>query len=130
MPRTIDKLRGQLPGGNPGAYVINGVIKGISGYLLERLGISESALLQAIARAETDADVARWLRTQTDPAQYGAINETLKRIKPKHAEDPQHFYREYAQTLTQHPELTAIVDIVDADDRRLFPEIAIRNAPS
>jgi hypothetical protein len=126
MPRTIDKLRGQLPGGNPGPYFINGIVKGISGYLLERLGISEAQLLEAIASAESDADVARWLRAQTEPAQYEAINATLKRIKPKHAEEPQHFYREYAQTLAEHPELIAIVDIVDADDRRLFPEVRRR----
>ena len=120
MPRTIDKLRAQLPGGDSGVYFINGQIKGISGYLLERLGIGESELRDAIARAASEDDVASWLREHTDAAQYQAINATLRRIKPKHAEDEAYFRKEYAATLEQRPDLEFIVDIVDADDERLF----------
>lgn len=120
MPRTIDKLRGQLPGGDPGGYFVNGRIKGISGYLLERLGIAEADLLAVVARAASDDEVAVWLRERTDPSQYAAVNATLRRIRPKHAEDEAFFRNEYAQTLEQHPELEYILDIVDADDRRRF----------
>ena len=120
MPRTIDKLRAQLPGGNPGPYFINGQIKGISGYLLERLGISEAQLLDAVAQAANEDEVAAWLRGRTDASQYPAINATLKRIKPKHAQDEAYFRSEYDATLRQSPDLEFIVDIVDADDRRIF----------
>lgn len=120
MPRTIDKLRAQLPGGDPGVYFINGRIKGISGYLLERLGIREEALRDAIALAATEGDVAAWVREHTDAAQYPAINSTLRRIKPKHAEDEAYFREEYAATLAHRPDLEFIVDIVDADDERRF----------
>jgi Domain of unknown function (DUF5069) len=122
LPRTIDKLRAQLPGGNPGVYFINGRIKGISGYLLERLGVSEAGLLAAVARATTEDEIAAWLRERTDASQYPAINATLRRIRPKHAQDEVYFRREYAETLAQHPDLDFIVDIVDADDRRLFAD--------
>jgi hypothetical protein len=105
VPRTIDKLRAQLPGGEPGIYFINGKIKGISGYLLDRLGISEADLLESVRLAAS---------------QYRAINATLRRIKPKHAEDEAYFRSEYAETIEEHPELEFIVDIVDADDRRRF----------
>jgi len=120
MPRTIDKLRARLPGGDPGIYFINGKIKGISGYLLDRLGISEADLLESVRLAATEEDVAAWLRERTDASQYRAINTTLRRIKPKHAEDEAYFRSEYAETLEAHPELEFIVDIVDADDRRRF----------
>lgn len=120
MPRTIDKLRGQLPGGNPGAYFINGSIRGISGYLLERLGIDEADLLAAVARAGSDDDVAAWLRERTDRSEYRTINATLRRIRPRHAEDEAFFRAEYAETLRRHPDLEFILDIVDADDRRCF----------
>jgi hypothetical protein len=120
MPRTIDKLRATLPGGDAGVYFINGHIKGISGYLLERLGVREADLLDAVARAATDDDVAAWLREHADASQYPAINATLRRIKPKHAEDESYLRSEYAATLQEHPDLEFIVDIVDADDRRLF----------
>jgi Domain of unknown function (DUF5069) len=120
LPRTIDKLRAQLPGGNPGVYFINGRIKGISGYLLERLGVTEVELLDAVAGAVTEDEIAAWLRARTDASQYPAINATLRRIRPKHAQDEAYFRSEYAETLQQHPELDVILDIVDADDRRLF----------
>lgn len=120
MPRTIDKLRGRLPGGDPGIYFINGKIPGISGYLLGRLGVTEDELFNAIQVAQSEDDVARWLRERTDASQYPAINETLRHIKPKHAQDEAWFRREYAETLALHPDLQFIVDIVDADDRRLF----------
>lgn len=120
MPRTIDKLRARLPGGHPGIYFINGKIKGISGYLLDRLGIVEPDLLEAVERATSEGEVAAWLRERTDAAQYPAINATLRRIKPKHAADEAYFRSEYAETMEEHPELEFIVDIVDADDRRRF----------
>jgi Domain of unknown function (DUF5069) len=120
MPRTIDKLRAQLPGGNPGIYFINGKTRGISGYLLERLGITEADLLESVKRAATEDEVAAWLRERTDATQYPAIGATLRRIKPKHAEDEAYFRSEYAETTSEHPELEFIVDIVDADDRRRF----------
>ena len=122
MPRTVDKLRGRLPGGDPGPYFINGRIKGISGYLLDRLGIAEDALFEAIRITETEDDLARWLRERTDASQYAAINQTLRRIRPKHAESEQVFREEYAETLALHPELEFIADIIEADDRRLFPQ--------
>jgi hypothetical protein len=121
MPRTIDKLRAQLPGGNPGEYYINGPIKGISGYLLERLGVDEAELREAIRNAGSEDDVAAWLRARTDASQYPAINDTLRRIKPKHAEDEEWLRGEYAATLAERPDLEFIVDILDADDRRLYP---------
>ncbi|MGB6414069.1 MAG: hypothetical protein WBF19_12040 [Candidatus Cybelea sp.] len=48
------------------------------------------------------------------------INQTLRRIRPKHAQDEAYFRSVYAETLAQDPELQFIVDIIEADDRRLF----------
>lgn len=120
MPRTIDKLRSMLPGGNPGEFFINGPIKGMSGYLLERLGISEDDLLAVVAAAADDDDVASWLRAHTDAAGYPEISATIRKIKPKHTGDPAAFGRIYAETIAQHPELERILDIIEADDRRPF----------
>jgi hypothetical protein len=121
MPRTIDKLRAQLPGGNAGGYFINGTqMKGISGYLLDRLGVREAELLKTIGDAADENTVAAWLRERTDAEAYPAINETLRRIKPKHSENEALFREEYVETLREQPELEYIVDIIDADDRRRF----------
>jgi len=120
MPRTIDKLRGLLPGGNAGGYFINGKIPGMSGFLLDRLGITEDALREVVAHAADEREVAAWLRENTDPSQYAELNEALRRSRPRHAQDPEYFAELYAQTLALHPELERIVDIIDADDRRIF----------
>lgn len=120
MPRTIDKLRALLPGGNPGVYLINAQILGMSGYLLQRLGITESALSAVVAAARNETEVAAWLRANTDASQYPAINETLRRLRPKHAEDEAWFRDFYAEVLAADPQLEYILDIIEADDRRMF----------
>jgi hypothetical protein len=124
MPRTIDKLRGFLPGGNPAEYFINGKTPGLSQYLLDRLGIALEDLQEIVARAADEEEIAEWLRARTDVSQYPAINATLQRIKPKHAHDPQYFAEIYAHTLALHPQLEHIVDIIDADDRRVFGTVS------
>jgi len=126
MPRTIDKLRALLPGGNPGEYFINGEIPGMSGFLLDRLGITEDALREVVARAADEGEVAAWLRDHTDGSQYAALNEAMRRSRPRHAQDPEYFAELYAITLASHPELERIVDIIDADDRRIFGASASR----
>ena len=52
--RTVDKMRATLPGGNIGEYQITG----FSSSLLNALEIAEATLRGAIARADTDAQVA------------------------------------------------------------------------
>ena len=124
MPRTIDKLRAQLPGGNAGIYFINGTqMRGLSGYLLGRIGVTEAELREAVRDAPDEDAVALWLRGRTDAAAYPTISETLRRIKPKHSENEALFRAEYVETLAQQPELEYIVDIIEADDRRRFPSI-------
>lgn len=121
MPRTIDKLRSMLPGGDPGEYFIDGPIKGMSGYLLERLGVSEDELRAAVAAAADDEAVASWLRSRTDADRYPEISATIRAIKPKHTTDPAIFGEIYAETMASHPDLERVLDIIVADDRRLFP---------
>ena len=120
LPRTIDKLRGLLPGGNPGVYFINGQILGISGYLLMRLGITQEELSDVVARAASDEDVAAWLRGKVDAGMYPEINGAISHMKPKHAQDQDLFRELYKDTLAAHPDLAYIVDILDADDKALF----------
>jgi hypothetical protein len=77
-------------------------------------------LLAAVAAAADEDEVAAWVRAHADASQYPAINETLRRIKPKHADKPEVFNEIYSETLAQHPDLTYIVEIIEADDRRIF----------
>jgi hypothetical protein len=58
LPRSIDKFRASLPGGNLDGYTI----EGFTGRMLESLGISPDAFRAAVAEAKTDDDVARFVR--------------------------------------------------------------------
>jgi|SRR5579863_3437939 len=120
LARTIDKLRARLPGGNSGVYFINGQIPGISAYLLGRLGVTEDDLQRVVAEAENEADVVDWIAGRTDASAYPAINATLRQIEVRHAQDPEYLRTLYAPTLEMQPELVRLLDILDADDRRMF----------
>ena len=120
MPRTIDKLRGRLPGGHDGGYFINGQIKGISGFLLEQLGLTEEQLTEAIAEASDEDALHAWLRANVDTSLFPKLTHVMKKLTPEHAEDPEFFRNAYAETIAVNPGLTKILDIVDADDRRVF----------
>lgn len=120
MPRTIDKLRALLPGGNPGEYFIDGPIRGLSRFLFQQLRIDDRELLPIIAMAPTEEEVAAWIRAHTDVSRYAEINAIFRRIKPKHTDDPAVFAEIYAETIANHPGLETVLEIIEADDRRLF----------
>jgi len=121
MPRTIDKIRATLDGGKKGEYIINAQVTGISGFLLERLGITEAELRDAVAEAPDDEAVAAWLRARVDTSLYPKLNAMLPHIGLQHASDPEFVRNFYKETLAEHPHLVTMFDIIAADDRRMFP---------
>jgi hypothetical protein len=58
LPRSIDKFRAALPGGNLAGYSI----EGFTGRMLKDLGIAPDAFQAAVADAHTDDDVAAYVR--------------------------------------------------------------------
>lgn len=113
LPRTIDKLRATLPGGDPGAYRITGM----SGRLLEWLGVQEDAIRAAVAAAKDDADVAAWLRAHTDASKYPEWNERTEKRSVDDI-DRSWFSATYPWWAEGSPRL--LVDILEEDDRRAF----------
>lgn len=123
MPRTIDKIRATLDGGKKGEYIINAQVTGISGFLLERLGITEDELREAVRREVSDEAVAAWLRGRVDTSLYPKLNAMLPRITIDNASDPAFVRKFYKETLAENPHLTRLFDIIEADDRRMFPAL-------
>jgi Domain of unknown function (DUF5069) len=124
MPRTIDKVRATLDGGKRGEYIINAHVTGISGFLLERLGITEAELREAVERAPNDEAVAAWLRTRVDTNLYPKLNAMMSHIEARHSGDPEFVRDFYKETLAEHPDLTRMFEIIEADDRRMFPAVS------
>ena len=78
IPRTIDKMRALLPGGNPGKYHVDGASLGLLGWI----GVDPAQLQEVVASAESDANVATWLLEHADLSQSAAINERFMTIGP------------------------------------------------
>lgn len=114
LPRTIDKLRASLPGGNLGAYKI----PGFSTRLLEMLGVTEDEMLEAVRRASSDDDVAAWLRSRVDPKKYEQVNQHFENLTVESLKDPQDYDRRYP--IRKRLGLTNLLDVLEADDRESF----------
>ncbi|HXP94082.1 MAG TPA: DUF5069 domain-containing protein [Candidatus Binatia bacterium] len=116
LPRTIDKARAYLPGGNRGEYNI----PGLSEIFLQHLGLEADAFIAAVKDAATDADVAKWLRAHCDSAKYDSWNASLaERVL---TDENRERIRERYPCAKRNPNLTKIVDILETDDRECVGE--------
>ncbi|HEV3154208.1 MAG TPA: DUF5069 domain-containing protein [Candidatus Baltobacteraceae bacterium] len=117
MPRTIDKLRASLPGGNMGEYKI----AGSSQRLLDFIGIDAGELRDAIARAEDEAAVARWLAERVPRDLYAKANAALTTRRLRDVDDLPALRSRYpiARDLSDD---TPLYDLLELDDKALFPQ--------
>lgn len=113
--RTVDKLRATLPGGNIGSYQITG----FTSSLLNRLGIAEHQLREAVERASTDAEIADWIEAHSDPSKYAEINAAFEAPKIGERLDDVAFVTRYPIVRDLPPD-TARIDMLDADDAKEF----------
>lgn len=116
LPRTIDKMRALLPGGNIGVYHVDG----FSVRMMSAVGIEPDALQAEVARASSGDEVAAWVRAHADVSKYEASNQTLlnRSIDDIAPERRAWFDGEYPN----HHKVSGgkICDIIDADDAERF----------
>lgn len=115
LPRTIDKLRGELPGGDVGGYLNHDT--GFSAYVVRRLGLDMNEFRSAVAAAPDEEAVVEWLAHRIDPNSAPALNAKLESfvVERMSAED-QVLVRQRHPVMAERPELAKILDILDADD--------------
>jgi hypothetical protein len=119
LPRTIDKLRAEQPGGRIGPYVNHDT--GFSAYAVRRAGLDMDELRAVVARARDEDEVAAWLRERIDPQRADEFNQklesfTVTRMSPA----DQALVRERHPVMARRPELTSILDVLEADDADSF----------
>jgi hypothetical protein len=119
LPRTIDKLRAELPGGNLGLYLNHDT--GFSAYVVRRLGLDMSDFRAAVAAAPDEAGVTAWLATRIDASMAPALNAKLESfvVERMSAED-QALVRERHPVMAGRPDLSNVLDVLDADDDVTF----------
>ena len=117
MPRTVDKIRAELPGGNLGPYLNEP--RGISAFMCRRIGVEMADLRAAVAAAKSEDEVKAWLRERIDPAGVAETNAKLESltIERLSAED-QEMVRHHHPILRSKPELVRFYDIFEADEAR------------
>jgi uncharacterized protein DUF5069 len=119
LPRTIDKLRAELPGGNLGAFVNHDT--GFSAYVVRRLGLDMNDFRAAVAGAPNEAAVIAWLTARIDPALAPMVNAKLESfVVERMSPADRAMLRERHPVMAERPELSIILDILDADDEQTY----------
>ncbi len=115
LPRTVDKLRAELPGGNRGNYVNEE--RGFSAYIVRRLGLDMDEFRQAIADCADEAALQEWLAARIDSSAAPALNAKFETfVVERMSPDDQNLVRRRHPVMAVRPELTKILDILEADD--------------
>jgi hypothetical protein len=127
MPRTIDKLRAKLPGGKIGAYTIRGMstaLPGLSLALLDGIEVPEDRLLEVVAQASVEDEIAQWLRQNANLSQKDALNTKLqgRRIEDLLALLPMATVIKVYPFVEEMAKTTPIFEVLLEDDRLLFPD--------
>jgi hypothetical protein len=121
VPRTIDKLRAELPGGNLGRYVNHDT--GFSAYVVRRMGLDMNDFRNAVAAAPDEDAVIAWLAARVDTTLAPTVNAKLESfVVERMSADDQVLVRERHPVMAQRPELSVVLDILDADDELTFAE--------
>jgi hypothetical protein len=113
LARTIDKIRATLPGGNLGAYRVQGFSK----QLLDRLGIHEDDLRAVVALASSDDEVVAWVQKHSDPSKYAQINAEFESqtVGQRQAD----YFERYPLAKTLPPQ-TTLLRVLELDDAQSF----------
>jgi hypothetical protein len=119
LPRTIDKLRAELPGGNMGPYLNHDT--GFSAWAVRRLGLDMNAFREAVRNARDESDVVAWLRERVDSSTADAFNTKFETfVVERFTPEDQMLVRERHPVMAQRPDLNKILDVLEADDERVF----------
>jgi hypothetical protein len=111
LPRTIDKARGLLPGGDPGDYAIE---PGWSAWLLNELSFTQAEFLELVRRAADEAEVATVVGERVSPEKCEALNAAMKALRV--ADAPPEI-RALLHDLYHAAGDELVLDLVIADDR-------------
>ncbi len=120
LPRTVDKLRAELPGGNLGSYLNHDT--GFSAYIVRRLGLDMNEFREAVAGAPDEAAVGEWLAARVDAASAPTLNEKLETfVVERMSADDKALVSGHHPVMQARPHLSKILDILEADDEDAFP---------
>ncbi len=115
LPRTIDKARALLPGGDPGPYYIT---PGISIWLLRKLGFTEQEFIELVGRVRHDGEIAAIVEERAVPERRARWNAFMEQLRVEGiAEDVKDRARlEYGPVDPKE----LVFDVIEEDDAKMF----------
>jgi len=120
LARTIDKIRGQLPGGDIGRYTVD-YPHGASVAMCRRIRVDLDELKRVVAEAQSERDVLAWIAANADLTEAASYNDRLEAPTIEECSDDERAYiARYHPIMRKRPELTKLLDIFEADDAALF----------
>jgi hypothetical protein len=117
LPRSIDKLRASLPGGELGEYNIEGFTE----LMFEKLGIDVAAVTAVVADAADDGAIGLYVTERAKPGSIAEWNDF--------ALNREIFRGDRAAAIAEFPwladlpEMTLSLDFLNEDDRRSFANL-------
>jgi hypothetical protein len=120
LPRTIDKIRAEMPDGSLGPYLNDA--RGVSAFMCRKVGIDMEELRAIVYAAKDEDEVVAWLSARIDPAVVEEANRKLEAltIERLSAED-QSLVRGVHPVCAERPDLICFYDIFEADDAAMYP---------
>jgi hypothetical protein len=119
LARTIDKMRANLPGGNLNGYLID-YSRGLSPFLLKRIGIEQSALQAVVASAADESEVLAWIESHADLSDVEGVNAKMESLGlERMTDDDRALVYERHPGVAERPELSKFFDIFEFDDARV-----------
>jgi hypothetical protein len=120
LPRTIDKARAALRGGDLGEYSLT---PGLSAALLGEAGFTEAEFVELVQRAADEMEVANAVAARIAPERCERWNDEFRarRVGDLPADEREQFVRAHDAHDDQ-----LVIDVLVADDRRAFPPDRVR----
>jgi hypothetical protein len=116
LPRSIDKVRATLPGGDLGEYKIEGFTE----MMLDEFGIPLSDFTACVRDAGSDEDVAAFVAARAKPGSLEAWNASLRERRP--ARGDRALAEQRYPWLASRPDLILALDVIHEDDRLAFSD--------
>ncbi len=114
LPRSIDKARASLPGGNLGEYTM----KGFTATMLEMFGITAEDFIVRVHAATTDEEIAAFVRATASAEQIAAWQALVGKRLPRNGDRAAAI--EHYPWLANRPDLILTLDVLEEDDRQMF----------
>jgi hypothetical protein len=113
LPRTIDKARAMLAGGDSGAYFIT---PGLSLWLLRKLRFTEDEFVGLVRETDDEEQIARIVEARASSGRVEHLNGFMETFKVADVAEDHNFAELYGAC---EPD-ALVIDVMARDDARMF----------